>query len=176
MLGYWVYMLASRQNGTLYVGVTSDLLRRVAEHREAAVSSFTKKYGVTRLVWFETHDSIEAHDPARKRRRSGRAWKVALIKANAEWRDLWVEVTGWPGKPGHDKSKGWPRHAEPARPSASRDWSPCSAVQDSLGELARFHRRRLPVVPDMPDEGLVADDVALRVEIRFGRARCRTGG
>jgi putative endonuclease len=57
MLGYWVYMLASRQGGTLYVGVTSDLVRRVAEHREGTIPGFTERYGVKRLVWYEAHDS-----------------------------------------------------------------------------------------------------------------------
>jgi putative endonuclease len=102
MLGYWVYMLASGPNGTLYVGVTSDLVRRVAEHHESAVPGFTQRYGVVRLVWYETHDSIEAAIRREKRlKKWPRAWKVALIEtANPEWRDLWAEVTGWDGWPG----------------------------------------------------------------------------
>jgi putative endonuclease len=69
----------------------------VAEHREGVVPGFTERYGVTRLVWFETHDSIEAAI----RREWPRAWKVALIEsANPEWRDLWAEVTGSPGRAG----------------------------------------------------------------------------
>ena len=64
MLGYFVYILASTQNGTLYVGVTSDLIRRVAEHREGAIPGFTERYGVKRLVWFEGAR-------IRSRRRSG---------------------------------------------------------------------------------------------------------
>jgi putative endonuclease len=102
MLGYWVYMLASRRNGTLYVGVTRDLVRRVAEHREGVVPGFTAKYGVTRLVWFETHDSVEAAIRREKRlKKWPRAWKVALIEStNLKWRDLWPEVTGSPGQAG----------------------------------------------------------------------------
>jgi len=96
MLGYWVYMLASRPKGTLYVGVTSNLVRRVAEHREGAVPGFTQKYSVKRLVWYETHDSIEAAIRREKRlKKWPRAWKVGLIEAaNPEWRDLWAEITG----------------------------------------------------------------------------------
>ena len=105
MLGYWVYMLASRPDGTLYVGVPSNLVRRVAEHREGVVPSFTERYGVKRLVWYETHDSIEAAIRREKRlKKWPRAWKVALIEsANPKWRDLWDDVTGqggWPGRAG----------------------------------------------------------------------------
>ena len=95
MLGYFVYMLASRRGGTLYVGVTSDLVRRVAEHREGAIPGFTERYGVKRLVWYEAHDSIEAAIRREKRlKKWPRAWKVALIeKANPQWQDLWAEIT-----------------------------------------------------------------------------------
>ena len=95
MLGYWVYMLASGPNGTLYVGVTNDLVRRVAEHREGVAPGFTQKYGVKRLVWYEAHDSIEAAIRREKRlKKWPRAWEVALIeKANPQWQDLWTEIT-----------------------------------------------------------------------------------
>jgi putative endonuclease len=95
MLGYFAYMLASRQGGTLYVGVTSDLIRRVAEHREGAIPGFTAKYGVKRLVWYEAHDSIEAAIRREKRlKKWPRAWKVALIEeANPKWQDRWTEIT-----------------------------------------------------------------------------------
>jgi putative endonuclease len=105
MLGYWVYMLASRPKGTLHVGVTNDLVRRVAEHRQGVVPGFTERYGVTRLVWFETDDSIKAAIRREKRlKKWPRAWKVALIESeNPEWQDLWAELTGcagWPGQAG----------------------------------------------------------------------------
>ena len=105
MLGYWVCILASGRNRTLYVGVASDLVRRVAEHREGAMPGFTQGYGVKRLVWYETHDSIEAAIRREKRlKKWPRAWKVALIEAaNPKWRDLWAEITGgtgWPGRAG----------------------------------------------------------------------------
>ncbi len=90
----WVYMLASRRNGTLYVGVTTNLVRRVVEHRERMVPGFTSKHGVKRLVWFETHESVEAAIRREKRLKEWqRAWKIGLIeKSNPEWRDLWSEI------------------------------------------------------------------------------------
>ena len=96
MLGYFVYILASGQDGTLYVGVTNDLVRRVAEHREGGIAGFTAKYGVKRLVWYEIHDSVEAAIRREKRlKKWSRAWKVALIEeANPQWQDLWAEITG----------------------------------------------------------------------------------
>lgn len=92
----WVYMLASRRNGTLYVGVTADLMRRVAEHRQGTVPGFTSEHGVKRLVWFETYESIEAAIRGEKRLKEWqRGWKVALIeKTNPEWRDLWSDIVG----------------------------------------------------------------------------------
>jgi len=87
---YYVYMLASHRNGTLYVGVTNDLARRVEEHRSGAVPGFTAKHGVKRLVWYEPHDDVLAaieREKALKKWR--RVWKIALIEdANPEWNDL----------------------------------------------------------------------------------------
>ncbi|HET7885322.1 MAG TPA: GIY-YIG nuclease family protein [Bradyrhizobium sp.] len=86
----FVYILASKRNGTLYVGVTNDLARRMSEHTAKLVPGFTRKYDVNVLVHFEAFDSVlqaRAREHALKRGR--RAWKVALIeKFNAEWRDL----------------------------------------------------------------------------------------
>jgi putative endonuclease len=85
-----VYLLASRRNGTLYVGVTSDLARRVQERKDDDAEGFTKRYGVHTLVWCEAHESMEsaiAREKAIKEWK--RQWKVALIEqANPEWRDL----------------------------------------------------------------------------------------
>jgi putative endonuclease len=96
--GGYVYILASERNGTLYVGVTSDLIRRVWEHREGAVPGFTSKYGVKSLVWFEQHDDIESairREKAIKKWR--RAWKLSLIEeTNPDWRDLYETLTGSP--------------------------------------------------------------------------------
>jgi putative endonuclease len=86
-----VYLLASRRNGTLYVGVTSRLATRVCEHKSHGIEGFTKKYGITRLVWFEAHQSMESAIRREKAIKEWkRAWKIELIeKANPEWLDLY---------------------------------------------------------------------------------------
>lgn len=89
-----VYILASSRNGTLYIGVTSDLVRRVWEHKNNVVPSFTEKYGVHSLVWYEQHETMET---AIKREKDikewKRAWKLKLIEdANPEWEDLYTEI------------------------------------------------------------------------------------
>lgn len=91
---FFVYLMASRWNGTLYCGVTNDLLRRVVEHRDGAAEGFTAKYGVSRLVWFEQHSDInEAIQREKRIKKWNREWKVALIeKENPEWRDLAVDL------------------------------------------------------------------------------------
>jgi putative endonuclease len=91
---YFVYILASRRNGTLYVGVTNDLIRRISEHKGKFVPGFTRKYGVDKLVYFEEYTSIlEARARERSLKRWSRAWKLALIeKANPQWRDLTEEL------------------------------------------------------------------------------------
>ncbi|MCW5712962.1 MAG: GIY-YIG nuclease family protein [Bauldia sp.] len=90
----WVYILASVARGTLYVGVTSDLSRRVYEHREGLIPGFTKTYGVKMLVYYEPHDSISAAIQREKNiKHWSRAWKIELIeKMNPGWRDLWKET------------------------------------------------------------------------------------
>ena len=89
-------MLASQRNGTLYIGVTNDLIRRVYEHKTKAVPGFTSQYAVDRLVWFDQTDSVESAIAAEKRlKRWNRAWKVALIeKANPQWQDLYEGILG----------------------------------------------------------------------------------
>ena len=89
MRRYYVYILANRRYGVLYVGVTNDLLRRMSQHRMKAVAGFTKEYGV-RLVYFEEYASItEARARERSLKRWRRAWKLALVdKLNPDWRDL----------------------------------------------------------------------------------------
>lgn len=88
---FYVYILASRRNGTLYTGMTDDLDRRVWEHREHILKGFTAKYDVTRLVWLEAHDSREsAFTRERRIKEWRRAWKLRLIEdANPDWRDLY---------------------------------------------------------------------------------------
>jgi len=90
----YVYILASEPYGTLYVGVTSDLIRRVWQHKEGFVSGFTKKHDAKRLVWYEVHTDI-MHAITREKRikRWRRDWKVNLIQQmNADWRDLYDEI------------------------------------------------------------------------------------
>ena len=91
-----VYMLASQRNGTIYVGVTSDLIARMHQHRSGDMPGFTRDYGVKLLVWFEQHSTMEAAIQREKRiKKWKRAWKLELFKAaNPEWRDL-VEDLGF---------------------------------------------------------------------------------
>ena len=93
---YYVYILASGRNGTLYTGVTNDLIRRVGEHKQKIGSSFTKRYGVDRLVWFEAGNSIEGAILREKQIKAGsRQRKLALIETlNPEWRDLYPDIAG----------------------------------------------------------------------------------
>jgi len=95
MPGGWVYFMSNRPNGALYVGVTSDLVKRVWEHREGVVPGFTMRYGLKRLVYFEPHDEIVAAIQREKSiKRWPRSWKVNLIvKANIHWDDLYDTLT-----------------------------------------------------------------------------------
>jgi putative endonuclease len=92
---FFVYMLASKPNGTLYVGVTNDLARRIAEHKAKLVPGFTREYNVNRLVYFELFETVlEARAREHSLKRWRRAWKIALIeKLNADWRDLSEELS-----------------------------------------------------------------------------------
>lgn len=89
-----VYILASQRNGTLYVGVTSNLPQRIHQHREHLADGFTHQYGVTHLVWYEPADTMEAAIAREKQiKKWKRQWKIELIEAtNPTWRDLWPEV------------------------------------------------------------------------------------
>jgi len=93
---YFVYILASNRNGTLYIGVTNDLIRRVWEHREGVAVGFTKKYGVTTLVYYEVFEEISAAIQRETRlKKWKRLWKIALIeKDNPRWLDLYETVGG----------------------------------------------------------------------------------
>ncbi len=93
---YYVYMLASQRNGTLYVGVSNDVLRRAWEHRNDLVEGFTKKYGVHILVWFEIFEDINAAIAREKRlKKWNRAWKIKLIEQhNSGWNDLYSRLLG----------------------------------------------------------------------------------
>ena len=93
---FYVYVLANRIGGTLYIGVTNDLIRRVTEHRLKAVESFTKKYGVNRLVYFEQFDDAENAIRREKRlKKWNRMWKIRLIEQlNPNWDDLYPGIAG----------------------------------------------------------------------------------
>jgi len=94
MKQFCVYMLCSKQNGTLYIGVTSDLIRRVYEHRNDLADGFTKKYSVHRLVWYEVHGSAETAILREKQiKKWNRLWKLDLIQQeNPDWKDLYDEL------------------------------------------------------------------------------------
>jgi putative endonuclease len=93
-LTYWVYLLARKRDGTLYLGVTNNLGRRIWEHRNKIHAGFSARYGVDRLVWYEGYDRIDeaiAREKAIKKWR--RAWKIALIEAlNPDWVDLYESL------------------------------------------------------------------------------------
>ena len=91
---YYVYILASKIGGTLYIGVTNDLIRRVYQHREKFVEGFTKQYDVSRLVYFEIHSDIEVAITREKQMKKwNRAWKIRLIEEdNPNWDDLYNRI------------------------------------------------------------------------------------
>ncbi|WP_398480343.1 GIY-YIG nuclease family protein [Tardiphaga sp.] len=93
-MSYYVYMLASKKNGVLYIGITNDLIRRVYEHKANAVKSFTSRYNVHLLVWFEIYDDpLIAITREKELKKWRRDWKVALIEANnPEWHDLYASI------------------------------------------------------------------------------------
>lgn len=93
---YFVYILASQRNGTLYVGVTNDLARRTGQHRDEDLEGFTRKHGIHMLVWFEEYGDIgDAITREKRIKKWNRAWKLELIeKSNPDWRDLFCDVAG----------------------------------------------------------------------------------
>ena len=94
MKDYYVYILSSGKRGTLYIGVTNDLARRVHEHKSDAAPGFTQKYGVKYLVWYEVHQSIEGAIQFEKSlKRWYRDWEIDLIEGeNPEWQDLYQDL------------------------------------------------------------------------------------
>jgi putative endonuclease len=94
MKGGWVYIMTNKPNGTLYTGVTADLARRVHQHREGKGSEFCRQYGLTRLIYAEPHDEIEAAIRREKQIKEWRrAWKLRLINSmNAGWDDLFDKL------------------------------------------------------------------------------------
>jgi putative endonuclease len=94
-MSFFVYIVASRRNGTLYIGMTDDLVKRIWQHRNGVVPGFTKKYQVKMLIWYETHETREsALTRERQMKRWNRAWKLQIIEQmNPSWRDLWDDIT-----------------------------------------------------------------------------------
>ena len=94
-MAYYVYLLASKKHGTLYLGVTNDIVRRVYEHRRKVVKGFTSRYGVDKLVWFEIYDDVEMAIAREKELKKWRRdWKIRLIEEqNPEWDDLYDRIS-----------------------------------------------------------------------------------
>ncbi len=94
-MSFYVYILASRRNGTIYTGMTDNLIARIWQHRDGVVPGFTKQYGVKTRVWYEQHETREsALLCERQIKRWNRAWKLELIETrNPIWRDLYDEIT-----------------------------------------------------------------------------------
>ncbi|MBX9772815.1 MAG: GIY-YIG nuclease family protein [Xanthobacteraceae bacterium] len=93
-MSFYVYLVANRRNGTLYIGMTDDLARRVWMHRVGALSGFTKQYGIKMLVWYEQHETREsAFVRERQIKKWNRAWKLRLVEQmNPLWRDLYDDI------------------------------------------------------------------------------------
>jgi len=139
-----VYLLASRRNGTLYLGVTSNLVARVWQHREHVVEGFTAKYDVTRLVWYEQHETMESAILREKRlKKWRRAWKMELVDAfNPSWRDLWPDIVGLepassprpePSSPRPEPSSPRTRGSRPATPQTATSLDPRMRGDDGVG-------------------------------------------
>ncbi|RMF04618.1 MAG: GIY-YIG nuclease family protein [Alphaproteobacteria bacterium] len=129
-MSFQVYIMASRRNGTLYTGHTDNLVARAWQHRTGAIRGFASRYGCTRLVWFETHDTrASAFERERRIKEWKRAWKLELIEAaNPQWRDLYDELVGWTPVPLH------PDLARPAaHPGESRGPGPRRAERAHSG-------------------------------------------
>ena len=94
MKQYYIYILANKFNGTLYIGVTNNLIKRIYEHKNNIADGFTKKYAIHNLVYYESYDSIEnAIIREKQLKKWNRAWKINLIeKLNPKWKDLYVEL------------------------------------------------------------------------------------
>lgn len=94
MKKHYVYILASKRNGTLYIGVTNDLMRRVYEHKNNLIDGFTKKHVVHRLVYYEQYDDVvNAIQREKRLKKWNRQWKIELIeKENPEWKDIYMQL------------------------------------------------------------------------------------
>jgi putative endonuclease len=111
---YYVYILASQRNGTLYVGVTNDLVRRIFEHRNDMVPGFTRKYGIHRLVWFDSTPDVRTAIAREKQiKKWRRAWKLDLIeRSNPDWADLYDGLSEGSDDGRDHLGSGFPRSRE----------------------------------------------------------------
>jgi putative endonuclease len=93
-MAFYVYMMCNKRNGTLHIGMTDNLVKRVWQHREGVIEGFTSHYAIKTLVWLDPHASRDsAFTRERQMKKWNRAWKLRLIeKQNPEWRDLWEEI------------------------------------------------------------------------------------
>jgi putative endonuclease len=93
-MAYYVYILASQKNGTTYIGMTNDLIRRTSEHREKMIAGFSRQNNTTKLVYYEQYTDVQdAIVREKKMKKWNRPWKIELIeKNNPEWRDLWFDL------------------------------------------------------------------------------------
>ncbi|NLY16006.1 MAG: GIY-YIG nuclease family protein [Gammaproteobacteria bacterium] len=109
-----VYLLCSKPNGTLYIGVTSNLVQRIWQHREGVVEGFTRRYGLKTLVWYEQHETMQSAISREKAlKKWNRSWKLRLVaERNPQWLDLWPEITGqesgFSGTPSFREASGAP--------------------------------------------------------------------
>ena len=94
MKSYYIYIMASRRNGTLYIGITNDIVRRVYEHKNNFISGFTSKYSIHNLVYYEQFDNIESAIQREKQlKKWNRKWKIELIeRVNPNWKDLYEDL------------------------------------------------------------------------------------
>jgi len=92
---FYVYILAGAKNGTLYIGVTSNLPQRIWQHKEGLIDGFTSQYGVHMLVWYEQHEeALAAITREKQLKKWNRAWKISLVeRTNPHWRDLYLDFT-----------------------------------------------------------------------------------
>jgi len=147
-----VYMLASGRNGTLYIGVTSDLIKRVWQHRESVVDGFTKKYSVKMLVWYEQHETMDSAICKEKAMKKWlRKWKLATIeKTNPHWFDLWPEITGSVA-PCHPREGGG--NAGTQSSDRNSPVVPCHPREGGGNAGVQSSDKNSPVVPCHPREG-----------------------
>ncbi len=90
----YVYIISNHKNGTIYVGVTTNIIKRIDEHKRKVIDGFSKKYGLNQLVWYEEHpDILSAISREKQLKKWNRAWKINLIEnSNPEWRDLSLDL------------------------------------------------------------------------------------